>query len=281
VGDSNAPEASGLSESLNGLRVALLEARLESELASLVRRRGGEPVCVPALREVETDCGEAAARAIDAAGRSGAVVALATGVGLSRWLAVADRAGRGADLRAALGRATVVCRGPKPVAVLKGEGLAATLRAPAPHTTRELLTTLEGVEMAGRDFVYVHDGGGARTVPAWATGRGAAVSELQPYRYDLPADLAPLRALVSEIAGGKIGAVLFTSQVQARNLVAVAEATGDRAALVAAMHDEVIVGAVGPTTGAALGELGIPPHITPAQGSMGALVLALAKRASH
>src|SRR5271165_5879442 len=92
-------------EPLRGARVALLEARRESELASLVRRHGGEPICVPALREVETDSADSVARAIDVAGREGAIVVLATGVGLARVLAIADASGRGAELRSALGRA--------------------------------------------------------------------------------------------------------------------------------------------------------------------------------
>ena len=37
--------------SLNGTRVALLESRMSGELADLVRRHGGEPRCVPAVRE--------------------------------------------------------------------------------------------------------------------------------------------------------------------------------------------------------------------------------------
>src|ERR1019366_1399236 len=68
-------------DSLDGARVALLESRMESELASLVRRHGGEPVCVPAMREVERDCAAEAGLAIDALSAPGAVVVVATGVG--------------------------------------------------------------------------------------------------------------------------------------------------------------------------------------------------------
>ncbi len=266
-----------MSESLEGRRVALLEARRESELASLVRRHGGQPVCVPAMREVETESATDVSRAVDAAGRDGAVVVLATGAGVARVIAIADAAGRGPELRGALARATVVCRGPKPVAVLKREGLTATVRAPAPHTTRELVTTLEGVGVAGRDLVYIHDGGGARTVPEWAAARGARVVEVQPYAWALPEDLAPLRALVAGLARGEVDAVLFTTQVQARHLFSVAEQMGVQHELATALRTRVTVGAIGPTTATALADLGVPPHVVPAQSSMGALVLALAR----
>src|SRR5579863_7158151 len=95
-----------MTESLHGARVALLESRRESELASLVRRHGGEPVCVPALREVARDFRDELERAIDAIERGGTVVVLTTGTGLERVLRLADATGRGATLRASLARST-------------------------------------------------------------------------------------------------------------------------------------------------------------------------------
>jgi uroporphyrinogen-III synthase len=266
-----------LTESLNGARVALLEARRESELASLVKRHGGEPVCVPALREVETDCAEAVGKAVDAAGRAGAVVAVATGAGLSRLLAVADATGRGVELRDALKSATVICRGPKPVTVLKREGLTAHVRAHPPHTTRELLAALETIDLRDHAFVFVHDGGGGRTVPDWAAQRGARVVEVQPYAWALPQDVAALQQLVRDLIEAKVTAALFTTQVQARHLFSVADSMGEKGRLIAALKEKVTVGAIGPTTAAALTDAGVTPGVVPAQSSMGALVLALAR----
>jgi len=266
-----------LSESLQGARVALLEARRESELASLVRRHGGEPVCVPALREVERDCAASAALAIDATGKEGAVVALATGAGLDRWLSVAAGLGRRDELHAALAKARVVCRGPKPVAVLKREGLTVQVRAGAPHTTTEFLAALQGVEVRGRDVVFVHDGGGSRAVPEALAARGARVVEVQPYAWALPEDLGPLRDLVAAIVAGRVDAVAFTTQIQARHLFEVAESLGSRPSLVEALRERVTVVAVGPTTAHVLSDLGAPPQIVPPQSSMGAMVLALVK----
>jgi uroporphyrinogen-III synthase len=265
-----------VSDSLGGARVALLEARMESELASLVRRHGGDPVCVPAMREVERDCSAEAGLAIDAVARGGAVVVLATGVGLHRWLTVAAALGRDAEIREALTRATVVCRGPKPVAVLKREGLPVHVRAPAPHTTRELLEALAAVDVRDRDVVFVHDGGGNPVVPEALAGRGARVVEVRPYEWALPEDLEPLRALVARLVAGDLEALAITTQVQARNLFAVADSLGARAALTDALRGRVVVAAVGPTCARVLEELGAPPHVVPASSKMGPLVLALA-----
>jgi uroporphyrinogen-III synthase len=264
------------SDSLGGARIALLESRMESELASLVRRHAGEPVCVPAMREVERDCRRETAAAVDALARPGAVVVLATGVGLQRWMTVAASLGRDVAVREGLTRATVVCRGPKPVAVLKRHGLTAHVRAPAPHTTRELLESLEAIDVRDHDAIFVHDGGASRVVPQALEARGARVHEVQPYEWALPEDLAPLRALVGSLVAGELVALAITTQAQARNLFTVADALGARAALVEALRTRVVVAAVGPTCARTLEELGVPPHVMPEQSKMGPLVQALA-----
>ncbi len=268
-----------MADSLGGARVALLEARRESELASLVRRHGGEPVCVPAMREVELECARETAIAIDAVASGHAVVVLATGVGLQRWLNVAASLGRGPELHDGLLRSIVVCRGPKPLAVLKREGLVAHVRAVAPHTTHELLDALAGVEVRDRAVVFVHDGGGSRIVPLALAGRGARVLEVQPYGWALPEDVAPLGELVLAIVAGDVRAVAFTTQAQVRNLFAIAESIGSRVALANALRS-VVVAAVGPTCARTLDELGAPPHVMPEHANMGALVLALARHLS-
>jgi uroporphyrinogen-III synthase len=265
-----------MTESLLGARVALLEARRESELASLVRRHGGEPICVPALREVPCDCGDAAARAVETAGRAGAVVVLATGVGLDGWLGVAGTLGLGDAVRDALRRATVVCRGPKPVAVLKREGLVAHVRAPAPHTSSELLAALQAVELRDHPAVYVHDGGGSRVVPEALEARGARLAEVQPYRWAPPEDPRPLAELVENLIAGGVDALAVTTQIQAQHLFDAAESAGAVDALRAALREHVLVAAVGPTCARTLERLGAPPHVIPEQSKMGPLVLALA-----
>jgi uroporphyrinogen-III synthase len=261
---------------LGGARVALLEARMESELASLVRRHGGEPVCVPAMREVERDCSAEASAAVDALARPGAIVVLATGVGLARWMAVAAGLGRDAAVREGIAKATVVCRGPKPVAVLKREGLPAHVRAPAPHTTAELLGVLAAIDVRDHDAVFVHDGGGLRVVPEALAARGARVHEVQPYAWALPEDVPSLERLVRSLAAGELQAVAVTTQIQARHLFGVAEAIGERDALVRALATRVVVAAVGPTCARTLEELGAPPHVVPESSKMGPLVAALA-----
>ena len=88
---------------LDGIRLALLEARRSSELSELVRRLGGVPYAVPAVREVPQL--EEVPAFLDAlhAGRFSMIVCL-TGVGVSRLLLEAQRLGRLDETLAALAR---------------------------------------------------------------------------------------------------------------------------------------------------------------------------------
>src|SRR5437868_14041231 len=82
------PSMSGFSNA----RVALLEARMSSELADLVRRFGGEPYSVPAVREVTLDAGEEVSSFIDKLnGSSLRAVVFFTGVGVTALMQEAER----------------------------------------------------------------------------------------------------------------------------------------------------------------------------------------------
>src|SRR5690349_19096601 len=114
--------------SLDGVRVALLEARRGSELAELVRRLGGEPHAVPAVREVAQLADVPSFLDALAADQFSMVVCL-TGAAASRLLVEAQGLDRLDEAVAALRRTVTVCRGPKPSGVLRQYGIDATIRA--------------------------------------------------------------------------------------------------------------------------------------------------------
>ncbi len=87
--------------------VALLESRMQSELARLVEKHGGAPLSVPAVREA----GQLPAGAIhplltDLAGPRHEVVLFMTGVAVSLLFELAEQVGRRSELVASLRRVT-------------------------------------------------------------------------------------------------------------------------------------------------------------------------------
>ena len=264
--------------SLNGKRVALLEARMSSELARLVQHHGGDPYCVPALDEAPLACEDQLLALIRGlVEETVQVVVFLTGAGAKLLFGEAERLGRLPELLAALRGVTTVCRGPKPTAVLARHGVPVAVHARAPHTTAELLAAMAPLDLHGAGVAVVHYGERNETLAEALRARGARLHELCLYVWRLPADRAPLEALVRELIGGRFDAIAFTSQVQVRHLLEVATELGQRQALLDALQRKLIVASIGPTCTAALRHAGIAPQVEPEHGKMGHLVAALAR----
>jgi len=271
-----APTETGLA----GLRVASFEARMAGPMADLIRKFGGEPVEAPALREVPIgDNPEALAFADRLVANGFDLVIFLTGVG-TRYLAQEIEVKYARDeWVAALRRAKVAIRGPKPLAPLRELGARVDLQAPEPNTWRDLLAALDAkLPVAGLRVAVQEYGKPAPELIEGLERRGADVTRVPVYRWSLPDDVGPLRRAIVEIAEGRVGAVTFTSAQQVVHLLEVAAAEGLEAGLREALNRTVIVASVGPTTTEALEGHGLPVDIEPDHPKMGHLVVALAER---
>jgi uroporphyrinogen-III synthase len=262
---------------LQGKRIALLEGRMQGELANLVRRHGGIPYSVPALREEALDCREQVATFLDRLGRGAfQVVVCLTGVGVTALVREAEGLGRRVELLEGLNGVTTVCRGPKPVAALHRQGVTVTIQVQAPYTTSELLQAMAGLALQGKGVALLHYGERNVALAEALQTQGAHLDELCLYEWLLPTSLEPLQALVRELIARQVDALAFTSQVQIRHLWHVATKLGLAEALTQAFHTQLIVAVVGPTCAAALTALGVTPHVVPTHPKMGPMVIALA-----
>jgi uroporphyrinogen-III synthase len=259
---------------LNGKRVALLEGRQSQELAAMVSRLGGLPICAPALREVSSgaDARPILARVI--AGEFRMLVVL-TGAGATALFKEAERYGLDGALRERLKTTTIVCRGPKPLTALKRYGISAELVTAKPHTTADLIEALASVEIAGLPIALLHYGELSPACSQALSARGAVVEDVCLYEWALPDDVTPLRDLVSRVVAGTVDALLFTSQIQFRHLMQIAEAMGNAAVLRDRLNEDIVVAAVGPVCAAALRDGGVVPDVLPASPNSASLVNAL------
>ncbi|MGZ6081233.1 MAG: uroporphyrinogen-III synthase [Myxococcaceae bacterium] len=269
-----------MKERLAGQHIVLFESRMEQELSALVRRHGGVPVCVPAVVERRRRAGEELAALLDTLPARNAPPAFvfSTGVGARALFDEARALDRAPELLDAVQRGGAICRGPKAVAALYREGIGASLKAASPYTTAELVEALDTLSLRGTTLVLVHYGERNEVLVEALIARGAAPVELLVYGWELPEDTAPLARAVESLITGEFSAAAFTSQIQARHLMQIADRLGRRAALVEAFRSRVVVAAVGPTCARVLEELGIPPHVVPASPKMGPMVDALVAR---
>jgi len=261
--------------SLSGRTIALLESRKKDELAGMVSRFGGTPVSAPAVTEVPSP--EDFGATIDAlAEERFALAVFLTGAGVNALIGQADRQGRLPATLAALSRMTVACRGPKPLAALRRNGLTVHVTTPKPHTSVELLDALAATDLNDRRVLLVHYGERNPEVAAALRQRGARLDEVCPYVWALPQDTTPLQRVVRDAVAGRVDAMLFTSQVQCRHLFQMADDLGLKADLRRALADDVVVGAVGPVCAETLRQLGVTPDVIPAALNMASLITAVA-----
>jgi uroporphyrinogen-III synthase len=265
---------------LEGLCVLTLESRRARELAELIRRHGGTPVVAPSMREIPLGPD---APVLDFARRlrEGAfdVVIFMTGVGI-RYLAEAVAGVMpAAELGRALASVVTVARGPKSVAALRELGVTPAITAPEPNTWRELLAAIDGAtDLGGKRVALQEYGEQNPELAAALQARGAALSTVHVYRWDLPEDVGPLRQAAHDLVEQRIDAALFTNAMQVEHLFRVAEA--DSPALAAAFA-RVVVASIGPIATEALVRRGIAVDLEAAHPKMGALVAELAQRAGE
>jgi uroporphyrinogen-III synthase len=263
---------------LDGVRVALLESRMSSELAELVRRHGGVVRAAPAVREAPLDCsGIVAGFVAQLRSPASRVFVFLTGAEATALLQEAERQRELPFVIDSLNRGIVVCRGPKPAAALKRYGVSARVSSASPYTSRELIESMSGLDLTQSEVTLVHYGERNEALASALQGRAAAVSEMCLYEWRMPDDIEPLRGLARAIAGREIDAVVFTSQVQWKHLARVACELGIAEAVEAALAGGIVVAAIGPICSAALNQAGVRPHVVPENPKMAPLVVALAQ----
>jgi uroporphyrinogen-III synthase len=270
--------AQRLSARTNGERpvVALLEARMSRELSRLVEKHGGQPLCVPALREVPASSLDATRQVIDdLVNARHDVVIFMTGVAASLLFEVAEQDGRRQELVRGLSSVTSVARGPKPTAALRGFGVPPTLTAREPFTSAELIDALSGLPLEQRRVLLFHYGERSATLAETLRARQVLLSECWLYRWLMPEDTRALGELVASIIAGDVDALVITCQVQFRHLLEVARQLSLAPALIDALGGGVVVAAMGPTCHATLRLHGVPVHVMPEVPKMGPLIRSL------
>jgi uroporphyrinogen-III synthase len=249
-----------------------------TELGELVRRHGGVVRSAPAVREAPLDCADVVSEFLDRL-RTPArrVHVFLTGAGATALFQEAERQGQLAFVLESIRAGTSICRGPKPTAALKRYGLNPNASAASPYTSHELLEVMAGTDLAGAQVTLVHYGERNESLSDELRQRGATLNELCLYEWRLPDDLRPLQEMARSLVQLEVDAVIFTSQVQWKHLLRVANDLGLGDDLVHALNGGVVVAAVGPICSGALDAAGVRPTVVPDNPKMGPLVTALAE----
>ena len=268
-----------MAASLNGKVIAYVEARMRSEMGSLIQRNGGVPYAAPVLQEIYLkDSPELNQLVDDICLGSVEVVVLITGVGTQALVNVAESLGRQEEFIAALDRCTILARSPKPARVLRQHNVHIDLMPPEPYTSEDLLVAVKEFDLKGRR-VAVQAYGATNNILTQGLGKlGAQVSEFVVYNWGLPEDTAPAIKLIDDLVKNQIDALAFTSQPQVGNLLEIAAQAGNESSLRECLASpSVAVASVGPVCTRRLEEAGIHVDVEPEHPHMGNLIQALAE----
>lgn len=259
----------------DGLKILCLESRRSTDLASLIRRQGGDPFIAPSVRERSVEDHSIAFRLVDQleAGDIDILVCM-TGVGLSFLKDVVSPQISLERLGAAFRRAAVVSRGSKPIPLLRQLQVPVAELIPEPNTWREVVAALERrVKQLGQTRIAVQEYG--RTNPEMnrqLEEMGAVVLPFALYRWELPEDIAPLEEAVRLLVRDEFRLIVFTSSIQLDHLLEIADRLGLAAEVERVLQRNVAIASIGPVMTDALVARGLEPDIQPISPKMGALV---------
>jgi uroporphyrinogen-III synthase len=270
-----------LPKDFDGLRVVSFESRMAPEMSRLIQRHGGEPVVVPALREIPIplqDNGAVFRFGVKLILHQVDILILMTGVGAKALFEVLQTRYPLAEIIEALKKTIVVTRGPKPLAVLKAFGVEANITVPEPNTWHDVIATLDyyrpvqGLKIAVQEY-----GVSKPEMIEDLKKRGAEVFSVPVYRWALPEDTGPLEAAIRQVTSGNCEVMLVTNAAQIDHVMQLAE----RHHLTDAFREackKLVVASVGPTASEGLKHHDLPVDFEPSHPKMGILVKELSEQ---
>jgi len=255
---------------LAGLRVIAFESRRALEIAELLRRQGADPFVAPSMREAPLENNtEAFAFAERLFRGEFDMMIFLTGVGTRALANVLASRHDAEAFPEALRKITIIARGPKPQAALREMQVPVTISVPEPNTWRELLAAT--AQRTERNIAVQEYGKSNPELLAALRARGAAVTAVRVYQWDLPEDTAPLHEAVDRIVEGQADVAMFTTSIQIAHLFRIAAESNLEAAVRDALR-RMVIASIGPTTTEALEEFGLQADLVPSHPKMGYLV---------
>jgi len=260
--------------------VAAFESRMADEMKRLITRFGGQPLVAPSMREIplsdNTEVLQFGERLLN--GQFDMLILL-TGVGTRAMVEVLLTRSPLDHIRAALGRVSLVARGPKPIAALKELGLTPEIAVPEPNTWRDILGILDERKRVAGLRIGVQEYGVSNPELLNGLGeRGAQVTRVPVYRWALPEDTAPLRRVLDAILAGHVDVMLVTNAVQVDHLVELLGGNEQVEQLRRATR-RMMVASIGAIASERLRSYDFPVDLEPSHPKMGILVKEASERA--
>jgi uroporphyrinogen-III synthase len=258
--------------------IALAESRQLEELAQMLEKEGARTLRCPLLRILDAPDDSPLVTWLQqlVAGDFAWVIFL-TGEGVRRLLSCAERHRLNEQAIAALGKTSVIVRGPKPVKALKEVGLTPLIIA-QPPTTEGVIAALQQEDLRGRAVgVQLYSDSNPPLVD-FLQQAGARAVTVQPYVYAPDSDSDRVAPLIEQLAAGQVDALVFTSSPQIDRLFEVAQERGLTEKLRQGLS-RTRIASIGPVASENLERHGVHIDVSPEQGFVMKNLVQLLKRA--
>jgi len=265
---------------LRGFRIGVTSDRRSADLITALERRGAQVLHAPALMLAPNDHDDSLiieTRKLIAARPE--VMLITTGYGMRRWFEVADAAGLGAELTAALEAARIFARGPKAHGAVRAAGLLGAQTSDL-DTTASLVDAVIAAGLSGRRMAVQLHGYTDEVALTRLAKISDSVMTVTPYRWVQPNPPERFTRLIKAACHRQLEALTFTSAPAAAAAIEAAEALDLRREFIQALSDYVASAAVGPVTADPLREAGIDP-VVPDRYRLGALVRRVTEELTH
>ncbi|MDE2755168.1 MAG: uroporphyrinogen-III synthase, partial [Acidobacteriota bacterium] len=222
----------------------------------MISRHQGVAQLAPALAEAPLEQNVGAVRFGEGLLQGAVDVAVfMTGGGTRTLMEVLQRRFRQRDLLDALAGATLIARGPKPIAALRALGLSTVVPVPEPNTWREILEVIDTSEgcpnLSGLTVAVQESGTPNRLFLEELGKRGAEVLQVPVYRWTLPSDTGPLYRAIDALIAGTCQVALFTNSMQVSHLFQLASQQQKAEPLRRALN-HAVTASIGPNCSQAL-----------------------------
>lgn len=260
---------------LEGKRIAITGPRRAEELGKLVENLGGIPLLRPAQGTVLLDDLDLRNGLVSWVSQPPDWSIFTTGMGIDALFDMADDMGVAQEWWDILRNGHIAARGYKTANVLKKRSLTPVVRDDD-GSTEGLIRGLSGYDLRGKDVMLQLYGDPAPRLVGWLEEQGANCRQILPYRHIAPPK-EDLDRLLTDLIGGHVDAVTFTSGPQVRFLMEYAAQCGRKEALLEALRGPVMTVAVGKVTAQGLFEAGVPRVLAPREERMGSMMIELAR----
>ncbi len=263
--------------SLKGRTVAITRPRDQAEeVAELIRRRGGKPYFMPTI-EVKVPCDLAPIKKFIVELDKGQIdyVIFMSVNGVRFLFNAAEKLGQLDNLREHISETLIAAVGPRTAKELGNHHIHVSF-IPPKYTSDGIVESLQKIGVRDKSIRIPRTSAASPTLTEKLRALGGLVEEVHVYDSAMPANNSLATKFFSNLAAGKIHAIIFGSSLCAKNLLRMLDKQGSKEKLIELMNTKATIVAIGPVTANTLKTLGVKVDAMPIKHTFEEAVTALA-----